>query len=286
MNKNCNHYQRPVLIYADCCKKWFECHICHNDQSTHEMDRYKVSKIKCSKCETEQPVSNQCINLICEYASQFTSYFCSMCKLYSNDKNKDIYHCDQCGICRVGKRETYFHCDQCKMCLNVGSKEDHKCLSNKFDKECPVCRCNLFTSQSPVINFKNCAHCMCSDCYLQYIKDQWVCPLCKKSLHDMSRTWDNVDILVQTLKMPEEYAKTTVDILCNDCNKKSSNIKYHFQYHKCSECRSYNTNITHTYNPPIYNIRPPTEPSPTDPPTDPSPTDPSPTDPPTDPPTH
>ena len=248
MNDNCNHYQRPVFILAECCKKWFKCHICHNENSDHEMDRYKINKVKCSSCLTIQNVSDRCENIDCKYSKQFTSYFCSLCKLYSDDPNKHIYHCNKCGICRLGKLDDYFHCEKCNACLNINMKDDHQCFPDKYDKECPVCQCNLFNSQTPVINFKNCVHAMCNECYQQYIKNEFVCPLCKKSLHDMTKLWENIDKLVPTLIMPEEFAQTTADVLCFDCLGKSIGAKYHFQYHKCVHCGSYNTTVTKRYN--------------------------------------
>ena len=127
--------------------------------------------MKCESCSTEQNISNQCLNQECQYSKEFTYYFCEKCKLHNNIKKKQIYHCDQCGICRSGLREEYFHCKKCNMCLNLLSLSSHKCLDNRFDKDCPVCRCNLFTSQSPVMNFKNCPHAMCTNCYEQYTKN-------------------------------------------------------------------------------------------------------------------
>jgi len=85
---------------------------------------------------------------------------------------------------------------------------------------------------------------MCSDCYEEYLKEKEpFCPLCKKSLFDMKSVWQRIDSLIQHDLMPPEFSKVTVDILCNDCNKQSMAVKYHFQYNKCSHCGSYNTNI-------------------------------------------
>ena len=42
---------------------YFSCRLCHDDIiSTHKFDRYNVNKIQCKKCNTEQEVSNECIN--------------------------------------------------------------------------------------------------------------------------------------------------------------------------------------------------------------------------------
>lgn len=47
--------------------------------------------------------------------------------------------------------------------------------------------------------------------------------------------------------MPPEYAKYISHIFCNDCEKKST-AKYHFFYHKCVHCGSYNTTVLRTEN--------------------------------------
>ena len=79
---------------------YFSCRLCHDDIiSTHKFDRYNVNKIQCKKCNTEQDVSNECIN--CKI--KFGVYYCNICHLYENE-NTEIYHCDKCNICRKGKR--------------------------------------------------------------------------------------------------------------------------------------------------------------------------------------
>lgn len=249
MTEGCSHYQRSIMIRAECCQKWFSCHVCHNEQSNHEIDKKLVSMIKCNKCDLEQLLSEKCNNKNCSASEKFAFYCCMACKIYNNDSKKEIYHCDECGICRKGNRSAYFHCKTCNMCISIALLNNHKCLPNKFDKDCPVCRENLFTCRSPAINFKNCPHSMCENCYTEYVKTSYVCPICKKSLSDLTAMWTHIDSIIEDHKMPEEYNNHTVDIGCNDCNKESPKIKYHFMYHKCQHCGSYNTNILRTFKP-------------------------------------
>ncbi len=42
--------------------------------------------------------------------------------------------------------------------------------------------------------------------------------------------------------MPAEYDSWVSYILCNDCEEKSFS-KFHFMYHKCAGCGSYNTKV-------------------------------------------
>jgi RING finger/CHY zinc finger protein 1 len=46
--------------------------------------------------------------------------------------------------------------------------------------------------------------------------------------------------------MPPEYENVKSLILCNDCEEKST-TKFHFVYHKCQKCQSYNTKIIKTF---------------------------------------
>lgn len=63
----------------------------------------------------------------------------------------------------------------------------------------------------------------------------------------MSGQWKRIEKYVQLSKMPEEYQGWTSYIFCNDCEKKSV-TEYHFLYHKCQFCPSWNTQIEDQYN--------------------------------------
>lgn len=47
--------------------------------------------------------------------------------------------------------------------------------------------------------------------------------------------------------MPAEYEKFISHIFCNDCEEKTP-AKYHFFYHKCGHCGSFNTTVLKTEN--------------------------------------
>jgi hypothetical protein len=46
--------------------------------------------------------------------------------------------------------------------------------------------------------------------------------------------------------MPPEYRHWRSDVLCNDCEMRSV-VAYHFLYHKCSHCGSYNTKLVRSF---------------------------------------
>lgn len=62
----------------------------------------------------------------------------------------------------------------------------------------------------------------------------------------MNEYFRRIDTMLQQHKMPPEYENWHSYILCNDCEKRSY-AKYHFLYHKCAYCSSYNTKVLKTY---------------------------------------
>jgi hypothetical protein len=61
----------------------------------------------------------------------------------------------------------------------------------------------------------------------------------------MSAYFARIDAFLKVQTMPQEYENFVSQILCNDCEKKST-AKYHFLYHKCAHCNGYNTTVLKT----------------------------------------
>lgn len=105
---------------------------------------------------------------------------------------------------------------------------------------CPICYEYLFDSLKDTIVMK-CGHTMHSECYQEMMKrDKYCCPICSKSVVDMSRIWKRIDEEIEATIMPEDYRYRKVWILCNDCND-TTEVYFHILGHKCGHCRSYNT---------------------------------------------
>ena len=113
--------------------------------------RALVSTMQCMNCETIQPCSSKCINIACQM--EIASYYCPDCKLWDNDKRKNIYHCHECGICRIGKGlgEDYFHCKKCNVCMAMSLLGQHKCIERNLESDCPICGEYMFTSTTTVM---------------------------------------------------------------------------------------------------------------------------------------
>lgn len=56
----------------------------------------------------------------------------------------------------------------------------------------------------------------------------------------MSTQWRMNDRMIELQPMPSEFANTKSEVLCSDCEKKST-VPFHFIGMKCAECGSYNT---------------------------------------------
>lgn len=51
-----------------------------------------------------------------------------------------------------------------------------------------------------------------------------------------------IDSLLAAERLPAGYATQTQAVLCNDCGA-TCNAPFHFVYHKCAACASYNTRV-------------------------------------------
>lgn len=239
----CKHYQRSCQILSPCCQgKFYTCRFCHDEANPlHKLDPKKVELIGCMKCGTVQTVKQDCEKC----GERFGDYFCEVCRMFSSDPTKSIYHCVDCGICRIGKGLgiDVFHCKKCATCMDMSLKNSHKCVERSLESNCPICTDFLQNSSEP-ITFLDCGHSMHTTCFDQYSKTSYTCPICLKSMGDMTEFFQSIDHLLQTTSKPSDTKKSI--ILCNDCEKKSC-VPSHLIYHKCAECKSYNTKVLHQF---------------------------------------
>lgn len=191
----------------------------------------------CMFCQYLQPIQQTCANPECR--KEMGRYYCDVCKFVDNTPNKLIFHCNECGLCRVGKIDEFFHCNGCNMCLNINIQNNHKCIPNNMKSNCPICHIDMFTSRKPSVLLK-CGHSIHSSCLSSYSRRSFTCPICSKSIGDMSHEWEIWDQMIQQQPMPPEFNASKCEILCNDCNQKCE-VPFHFLGHKCSHCGSYNT---------------------------------------------
>ncbi|KAF7030344.1 hypothetical protein CFC21_041893 [Triticum aestivum] len=238
----CEHYKRNCKLVAACCNKLFTCRFCHDKVSDHTMERKATQEMMCMVCLKVQPVGPNCQTPSCNGLSM-AKYYCNICKFF--DDERTVYHCPFCNLCRLGKGlgVDFFHCMKCNCCLGMKLTE-HKCREKGLETNCPICCDFLFTS-SAAVRALPCGHFMHSACFQAYTCSHYTCPICCKSLGDMAVYFGMLDALLAAEELPEEYRERCQDILCNDCERKGRS-QFHWLYHKCVSCGSYNTRVIKT----------------------------------------
>eukprot|EP01083_Nonionella_stella_P008007 23046_1 len=112
----CVHYARNCWIKHKCCDTWYVCRFCHDRINHHQIDRYSIQFVKCMRCGTEQKSSKYCIKCAMESDNSqemkgnasteekycFARYYCNICNLYDDAKDKEIFHCQRCRECVWG----------------------------------------------------------------------------------------------------------------------------------------------------------------------------------------
>jgi RING finger/CHY zinc finger protein 1 len=241
----CKHYKCGVKVKAPCCRKWYVCRLCHDEVESHTMDRYAITQIICMHCSHMQSATQICV----QCNTKLAHYYCDMCKLWDNDPSKDIYHCNDCKLCRRGKGLDidYYHCKTCQTCISTTMKDNHRCIERLLDCNCPICGEYLFTSRDSV-GFMACGHPIHLQCIIQHASKSYRCPICFQTIADTTLLFQRMDEALKQQPMPPEFAGFTAQVLCNDCHKESR-VPYHFLYHKCLNCRSFNTRVLNTMSP-------------------------------------
>ncbi len=240
----CKHYVHSCKNLAPCCNKWFACRRCHDAVSDHVMDRFKVERLMCMVCWTEQPFGPRCISPKCKMAPAFARTCCHKCRLLTH---QEAFHCDACGVCRVGRQEDFQHCATCDVCMQRSSFERHQCIPGSHSGDCPICFETMSAGRSPdAVVVSLCGHPMHEKCLARYIEfDNFKCPLCSKLLGDMTKQFQELRDLMLAQPMPPAYRGAVSHIRCICCGVKSK-ARYHFLGHECASCKSFNTQVLGT----------------------------------------
>uniref|UniRef100_A0A7C8ZIK4 RING-type domain-containing protein n=1 Tax=Opuntia streptacantha TaxID=393608 RepID=A0A7C8ZIK4_OPUST len=120
-------------------------------------------------------------------------------------------------------------------------KGTHRCFEKPMHHNCPVC-CEYMFDTMKDVSILPCGHTMHLECAKQMEQHyRYACPICLKSIHNMSIVWRKLDDEVASTPLPEE-CRRMVRILCNDCES-NSEVQYHILALKCLNCNSYNTKL-------------------------------------------
>jgi zinc finger-like protein len=244
----CPHYARACKLRHPVSGRLYTCRLCCEQQrempmkdKDEPMDRYAVTEVMCMKCNALQPAEDRCINPDCESSGKpFARYFCRICHLY-DDGSRPIFHCPYCNACRLGLGlgVDFRHCMRCNACVSLADT-DHRCIPQKLQGNCPICREMLFQSTEPLRGLK-CGHVMHLSCFTEYRRGHaYTCPLCMRSMEDMKDYFALLDTAIRMQPMPAAYLSTMSNIYCQDCCV-TGRTPYHFVGQKCPSCGSYNT---------------------------------------------
>lgn len=233
----CEHYIRNCKVHCVTCNRFFPCRLCHDEEENHQLPRTETKYMLCLLCKHPQKAGQFCRKC----RERIASYYCSICKLWSDDEEKSIFHCADCGICRIGKGigVDTFHCHTCGVCMSLAEEHNHRCFERSAHSNCPICLEYLFNGTAPWI-FMECGHPIHKACYDVYTEHSYKCPVCAKSIVGTSALFRVIDDEVAHEKLPPDLASINVDIKCNDCRGRSR-VPFHLAGLKCSICKSYNT---------------------------------------------
>uniref|UniRef100_A0A7S3QBM3 RING-type domain-containing protein n=1 Tax=Chaetoceros debilis TaxID=122233 RepID=A0A7S3QBM3_9STRA len=207
------------------------------DDVHHSIDRFAIKEIICRNCKTRQSSkTNTCVN--CKLL--FGEYHCEICNLWMSSSEQP-YHCKECGFCRVGGKHNFKHCKGCGMCIDANLFDNHNCKSGKYMANCPVCYEDLFSSRSATHEMP-CGHNIHWHCFNNLASHDIRCPICKKTAthEDMSEVWRGLAMDIAMQPLPPDQARV-VDIICNDCECKEENRRWHYLGVQCRNCSSFNT---------------------------------------------
>ncbi|CBK20190.2 uncharacterized protein [Blastocystis hominis] len=79
--------------------------------------------------------------------------------------------------------------------------------------------------------FLVCGHGIHESCLKEYLKTNYICPLCQKTIADAGELFMRMDKWVKDNPMPAPYNEWKRSIFCNDCEKRST-VPFNFFYHK------------------------------------------------------
>jgi hypothetical protein len=221
------HMNNNFKIKCLKCNKIYNCSKCHNESEDHKIE--KKYNILCNYCNNEQKYSkycNQCENIL------ETKYVCNLCFIYDNN-NTYKYHCNKCNICHQEEKQRLKHCKKCNICYLKNNI--HNCIEK--NSNCAICLDELINNT--IINLK-CGHIIHQNCYDELIKTTYKCPLCYKSITDMTEKFKKMDNLIEN---DIHIYNTNRNIYCYDCEKKSKTNVSNIVGTKCLKCNSYNTRI-------------------------------------------
>ena len=93
-----------------------------------------------------QPVGATCVDC----GLRMAVHFCDVCRFFDDTPERAIFHCQECGICRRGEQSDFFHCRRCNCCYARSMRQNHTCIENVLEANCPVSCAAQRTQPTPM----------------------------------------------------------------------------------------------------------------------------------------
>ncbi|KAK6129726.1 hypothetical protein DH2020_036527 [Rehmannia glutinosa] len=201
----CSHYRRRCRIRAPCCNEIFSCRHCHNDAKNsicvdqklrHDVPRHLVEKVN-FYCDPTHSVASDLVLIVSSfnkfakivvYAWEGTFVEFASCLMMIHLNSSIIVMAVAFAGC----------------CYSVLLKSTHPCVERAMHQDCPVCFEYLFESRNDVIALP-CGHTIHKACLKEMQEHyQYACPICSKSVCDMSKVWEKFDMEIAATPMPPD----------------------------------------------------------------------------------
>ncbi|KAL3819041.1 hypothetical protein ACJIZ3_004946 [Penstemon smallii] len=209
----CSHYRRRCRIRAPCCNEIFDCRHCHNEAKNnicidqklrHDVPRHLIVKVGFSRSYAHSVTLNKRFNKFARIV----------------------------GYAWEG---TIVESASCLMMIHL--KSSIIVMAVAFAGLGAPRISSTVINVAAIHVWKE----QCTKIVLFVLR--YACPICSKSVCDMSKVWEKFDQEIAATPMPPYFSNKMVSILCNDCGS-NSEVKYHVVAHKCPICDSYNTRQT------------------------------------------
>ncbi|KAF9600336.1 hypothetical protein IFM89_007054 [Coptis chinensis] len=132
---------------------------------------------------------------------------------------------------RVAKRIFSTVIDVVRCCYASSLKNSHRCVERAMHHNCPVCFEYLFDLMKD-ISVLQCGHTIHLDCLKEMeMHFKFACPVCSRSVCDMSKVWEKLDQEITSTPMPEMYQNKMAmySFSCvrgNECNLEGKRMQF------------------------------------------------------------
>ncbi len=266
--RGCPHYERSAQLKCPACNMYATCRVCHDEAAEgtdgHKLDRFAVVAVGCMACGAETSPGRDCGRVAPDSpalsaprvaCTQRTPTFSTATGAASvaagSAKTSRTATPVACAgrppswrrRGRAGPRHECAHAHTWRLGGRAAfwASPAHHCLGP--GKTCAVCCEEMPQSRSGVVQLPLCDHMMHEACRAECLRAGHTrCPLCRKSICDLSALWVSYDSAVAAAGDYVAAVPGTQSVACLDCGAVQT-TPIHPRHLKCETCASYNTEV-------------------------------------------